>query len=843
VPQGFNRTGASLDVPSPAAVETSVRQLIANGKSKTALDRAKDLHKAHGTATTEALLLDAYAARIQALMQQGMAVEAKSLIDLVQERYPSSRARLEALSLSAAARTGTLEELVEPLNDPQLSAELRAAVDRAIQNDVHDLAALAACAALPPEHPLRKEASALHEAFIAVTTGPVAEDTVALPEVSHRSPLASWKLMVRAIGCFYRSRDELCSQYLDAIKPESAAGRLAPAMRAMIDGKAPAALTPASAALVSEAGANVAVLQSALQELDRAFAADDHGRILKGIKTAVEECRRSSPSRLERLKQHIMVRCSLAGIAKAKATSALGGLPSQDAYASRLLARGTEQTGDPEDQLEACAMWEDFRHRAVKEGWFAPNGAEVAALYLHMASLLGKVPNELLAELQESMNSRRGTAPIQYLYFIFPNQLYQRACALDPHFEAFSKWLEWARKTQDRGAESVAESWHKIRPMDLDPVLFLMEEATRRNAFHTALQYLGKAEGIDGVHPSVRRARLRLLVASALQYIQKKKPDRAEEKVAEMAALPESQQGDRPAVLAAVRCLASAARGDMFRTAAAHLEVERLLESRIAAELFVFVEAASIKRLDLARLRPLGDLRATEKEALPAAVARVVDLVHDVQGILLKMPAAHLDETTRQVSRNGGALSVEQLRTLAETGVSFGAGELAYTASASGLERGGATEATFLLLRARSLPNSRGRRRAVCAAAALELARQRQDMQLVEKAVQALHHFAPPDFSITLDQAADVLRKEKAARVFDAPDPDYDYDDLFGDRWCDCPDCRRARGEIVEDYDDEESDPIFDESEIPAGPSFEEVLTYFMNRGGAPKKHKKGRRR
>ncbi|PYT21984.1 MAG: hypothetical protein DMG57_36870 [Acidobacteria bacterium] len=142
---------------------------------KVALDGAKGIHKAQGTAASEALLVDAYAARIRSLLGQGLAVEAKALIDLVRDRYPSARERLEELTASAVARAGTLDELVGPLNDPAISHERRAAIEHAIQRDVRDLAALAECAALAPEDSMRKAACALERAFLAVTTGPVAD--------------------------------------------------------------------------------------------------------------------------------------------------------------------------------------------------------------------------------------------------------------------------------------------------------------------------------------------------------------------------------------------------------------------------------------------------------------------------------------------------------------------------------------------------------------------------------------------------------------------------------------------------------------------------------------------
>src|SRR5712692_3295310 len=486
--RGFTSTGRPPNAPlptSPAAalgVETSVRQLIANGKSKTALERAKEHHKQQGSAESEALLIAAYAARIQSLIGSGLAVEARSLLDLVLERYPSAKARFKDLTLSAAASTGAIDELVRPLNDPALSAEQRAAVECAVQNQVHDLAALAACSALPLEHPLRQAASALHQALAAVTSGPVAEDSLALPEISRRSPLASWKLLVRAIGCFYRGDDVACREYLAAIKPDSAPARLIPAMNAMLGGATQDRLTPAAAALVVQTTANSAALRSALEALDRSFLSGNPSRVLKDIRVAVAECRESLPGGLERLKQHISVRCALAQMDKGKVTAALGGSSSHDAYFLRLFARGMEQTDDPEDLTVACGIWDEFRRAAVREGWFTANGAESATLYLHMADVLQKIPSGLLVELQRSIRAGRAAPPAEDLYFLFPQKLYERACALDPHLEAFSQWLAWAKRAPGRIAEQVAGSWHKIRPMDLEPVLFLMQQAASRNA-------------------------------------------------------------------------------------------------------------------------------------------------------------------------------------------------------------------------------------------------------------------------------------------------------------------------------------------------------------------------
>ena len=787
-----------------AGAEASVRQLIANGKPKAAVEAAKEIYKAQATAASEALLVDAYAARIQSLLDRNLAGEAKALLDLVQERYPSARERLNGRHGSARIDAGRIEELVRPLNDPELSAERRAAIEAAIARE-GDLAALAECAALPPEHALRKAASALQRAFLAATAGPAGEEAVELPEVSRRSPLASWKLLVRAIACFYRGEDEACRRYLEAIQPESAPARLVPSMHAMLGGK-PAGLTAAAAALVSSTTADPAPLRKALEALEKAFDSHKDGTILKAIREAVQACRGTAPDRVERLKQHIAVRCAMAGVGVDKVMAAVGGVSRHDAYFLRLFARGLEEVGDPENVAMACGAWDDFRQQAVREGWFAANGPEAATLYLHMAGVLRKLPHELLAGLQKTA-ARQNRQSAEETYFLYPEKLYERACALDPHFESFSQWTDWAKRGRAGQAERVAEAWNKIRPMDIEPILLLMEEKEKRNAFHTALQYLAKAERIDSVHPAVRRARLRLLAGSALRHLQQKKPNLAEEKLAEMATLPQSQQGDRPAYLAALRYLVCAVRGAGDEAAAHRAEVERALGSQAAATLLIFGVAQASKQGALEPPPPIGTLAKAERAALPEAVIRVLELAKDMQSVQ-PVPGDWLTEMASQFPRSSPSLSVGQLQTLAEAALYAQRFELAYAVSAAGLERGGPTQAGFLLLRAQSLLGYGDGRWAVCGAAAAELARRERHMDVVEKAVELLADSPFQDLTLTSEQASTVLQKEKAERVFPtAYRRGPDYSDFLGAAdLCMCPECRHARGEGAGPFDFEEDD-------------------------------------
>jgi tetratricopeptide (TPR) repeat protein len=795
-----------------SGAELSVRQMIANGKAKVALDRAKDIHKAHASPASEALLLDAYVARIQALIQQDLVVEANSLMDLLRERYPSAASRLAALVTTAAARSGKLDDLLRSLGDPSLPPEQRALIEQALERNVCDLSVLAGSAALSPDHPLRQAAIALQRAFAAVTTGPVTDDALALPEISRRSPLAPWKMLVRAIAAFYREDKETCRRYLAAIKTDSAPARCILVIEALLDGKAASTLKGSAAELVSRVTGNATALKHAVEKLDSAFNNGEPRPILKAVRPAVDECRRTMPESLERFKQHIAVRCALVNISEEQVLSALGGPARRDAYFYRLFASGSEHSGDPGDDILACSIWDLFRQLAIDEGWFPSNGPEVAILYLHMAKLIEKVPSGLIRSFEQSAR-KKSELGAEELYYLSPEKLYQRASLADPNFETLQQWLGWAKTQGAMHSDPVAEAWHKMRPGDLDPVLHLMESYASRNAYPTALQYLDKAENIDGVSTEVRRARMRLMSRSVIRYIQQKKPELAFKRLDEIAALPQSQQGDRPAFLAALRYVAATVNRDPERLRSIRAEVEQRLESSAAAALLIFATGVLCKCAE-----PMLEIRKISKEdrmGLPATFARLMVLSKDMQ-FDMEMPPSWMREIAAQFGKSKQPLSVVQLRELGRGGLSARQPELAYKASAKGLEAGDATQAEFLLLRAKALPPGQVERRMVCAAAAAELARQHGDVDLAGKAVELLAGpFKDGSIKVTLQQAAEVVRAE--IKKPKPKDPPPSYRSITAGEFCDCLECQRARGQglvpfYLDDDDDLDDDP-FDEDD------------------------------
>jgi len=109
-----------------------IRELIAARSSKRALDEAKIFHKRAGTAESEAVLFEAYVARVEGLFASGLTQEARALIELVKGRFPAARDCLAALEIDLAARRSDWQVLLRALADPRCSPERRLAIERAV---------------------------------------------------------------------------------------------------------------------------------------------------------------------------------------------------------------------------------------------------------------------------------------------------------------------------------------------------------------------------------------------------------------------------------------------------------------------------------------------------------------------------------------------------------------------------------------------------------------------------------------------------------------------------------------------------------------------------------------
>jgi len=842
-PESINRTA-------------QVGQLIEKGRIKEALNLAKQQHKSLGTKESETILVEAYVARIRELKDKGLYLDAKSLLHMVNKRYLMPQELFSELNTVISIQQGSLDDLVRPLNTPDTSREDREIIEKMIRTHLIDLQALAACKTLSDEHPLKIGARAAAHAFQSVTSRPVEDQEIALPQISSRSPLASWKMLIRAIASFYRHEDGLCEKYLDAVDPQSAPSRIVPVIRAMISEKHNETLNKSARLLIERVNINQNRLRSTLQSLDEALARKRPRKSLfNEIRGAVAACRQTAPDLVDRLKQHITVRAQINGYDPNAIAGAMGGSALKDAYFFRLQARAAETT----DQLiTACMLWDEFRKHAVQEGLFSGNGKEESVIYLHIAELLQRMPEDELRREQANFKWRlSGFEPVDGgvkkdnlsdPYFLYPERLFRLATELDPDDETFKRWLEWSQKSGANWKDSdrVALAWHAAKPASSKPLLHLMASAEKRNAFKKALGYLERAEKLDGLNPEVKKARLRLLTAIAIRHLKQEKTHLAQKDFAEIQALPQSTEGDNPAFIVALKSVAAKIDGQHSQYGKWEKDLIGILNSKPAAEMVLEAVFRLCGVVENKTFRNQWKLPPGEK--LLEAVARGCSMGENL-GIPVTIPEKWRRKLKKLLKKNRDSLDPASIRNISEAAFRSHDLELAYAASGAGLIQGGPATARFLLIRARSLPPWESNRKKDCIAAAIELARSQRDMDLIDEAVELRHNgtglpfmdlfFNDPLYEHTTsmdeNRLNNVLEREKRERKYPF-EINWDHRDLDTPSLdsecsrCDVRNCPNRKAPYMSntfDEPDEMNDLLEDEEDFPGIP--EELIPLFMD--------------
>jgi hypothetical protein len=840
-----------------------INRLISKGKAKAAVGKAKLYHKSLGTDESEMILVDAYAARIRELIAKGYFVEAKTLLELIRERHHCPDRLLVELNGVIAIHEGRVDELVRPLEDPGISPARRTTIERIIKDELVDLNLLARCNAISSDHPLKIGAQAVAMAFAKVASGSVRDEEIALPAISRRSPLAPWKMLIRALVYFYRQDDENCEKCLRAVDPASAPGRIVPLMRKMMAGKPGGNHGENSLLLVDQVTGSRKETQDALRMLDNALAANKPGKLLKAIRNAVKICDRNCPELLEKLKQHISIRGWLIGAAAEDINHALGGPSLKNAYFWRLYARAAERK---DHNLWACAMLAEFRKHALHEGWFAEKSNEESAIYLYMADLLKALPAEdfewLRSEFENEFGGfdtiyrdqprsvqeavRKPTRGPSDTYYLYPELLYRLAGEINPTAETFEQWLEWVEESTANWKEcdAVAHAWYAAFPDDTRPLLYLMKSAEQRNALQKALGYLDTAERIDGLNPDVKRARLRLLAAAAVRHLKQKKTHLAQKDIAAIERLPQSREGDRPAFVLALKSVCALIDEDESEWVRLNRELATQLDYPLTAKVVLqgLLRDCGLSDRQNRLPEPSGD--PLEAHDLVAALARGCGVGHDME-IAVAIPPEHEKKLREIFAADVSPHDSASIRAIAETALKNDNLELAYAAAGAGLSQPGAATAKLLLLRARSLPPWEVDRQEDCITAAIELARRARDLELIDEAVELRRsgkgfHLGFSIFGFLFDEKKSsmeteelnlVLEREKAARDYPSAMNDhfyYDFDDELDDdrnqsqcRYCDAENCPdrdtpyapdALNGENFNDNDDDMDElPAFDE--------------------------------
>ena len=844
--------GESENAP-PATEAVRIRELIAGQHSKAAVEVAKELYKRRATAESEGLLIAAYEARIRDLVKQGMSVEARSLLNLVGERFPSARDRLREIQFEIRAGEDNLGELVAPLQDPNLAPGIREKIETAVRQRVQDLSALAEASSLPALHPLREGAVGLLAALQAVTRERAEEAVVFLPQVSRRSPLASWKALVNAIASFYRGEDESCQKWLEAIAPDSVPARLIPPIQAML-GKAPGfVFSAATLKLMSSVASGREVLRATLACLDQAMDAGNKKLILDKAREAVNLCRQCCPDLTEKLRQHIAIRCMLLNFAVEPVCGAIG-RPREDAYWWRLMARSFEEVAASiEQHAQSVLLWEKFRQQALKEKWFVANSLEDGVLSSHMAQVVERFPADLadpwLENHPHDFYCSGHNGMLSPAGLLSPGDLYERACRADPNLEAFRRWLNWAKKQPDwRVPDRVADLWRQARRQDVEPLLWLMESTENRGAYQKALKFLEEAEQLDGLNPEVRKAKLRLLVCGVLRHFRQRKAHLASQGIDRIRALPETSDGNLTPAVSALRLVCAALGKDVDAVKKHRADLEEQLGSVAAAYVLQrgLVEASVLAYGD-ALLQPL-EMNSLDGRSLLTGLSKAFALGNLV-GVALTIPEEWEDHLSAALMHPNPPLDIAEMLVVGEAALHGQAPELAFAVSAAGMARGGA-DSRFLFLRARALPLWATERRYHCLCVALELARRERNPELAGRVLDQLrgyptNMFGSDDFldgleydgfSVKPELLNEVLEEERKKKQFPIAEPNarprYVHEGQVEER--DSPRSRRRRNDFDEQQMDAEDFAELEELMEVLPPEFVSQVLEGLARGKSP---------
>lgn len=711
----------------------------------------------------------------------------------------------------------TLDVLLRESIDPRLPSGRAAEVQAEIRREIRDPSQIADSGVLPPDHPLRAAAQAVRTALNAVTSGPVTSEQIALAEIPRSSPLAPWKMLVRAIDAIHRGDHALCERCAAAIGEDSPAARLVPALRAMM-GK-PQALSPAAAELVKRVTGGWAPLRSSLERLDAAYAGKKIAAILAEIKTAMALCREADPELAPLLLQRISVRSMLAGLAPAKVTAAAGQMSIKDSRFWHLLARATErERGDVDALLSAGAMWLQFRNHAVAEGRFERRSPAAAAVLLHIADILEQIdPHTLNIARRAFMHRFDGFASYYRgqpkavaaagefdgdFCFLDTWRSLEAACEADPCTSSYDRWLRVAQaENEPRRVITTAEAWTKALPGDIPPWLALMKSAEERNALQKAFKYMERAEQIDGLNAQVRSARLRLLIQITARHFRTKKHNLVRADLEQIDALPQAKQGDRPALFLGFRELLAI----LERDSATARQYRGKAAGLLGGEPAGFILAVQLE--EYCGTNTLSEReRHTVNGEYTAAFARVCALAED-----LDLPFRFVPGTGRPIAKiiasQDFRIDAGHLAALGEVALRSRESEAVHAASARGLRLEANYHGRFLFLRARNLPGWEFERITSCVAAAGELARRNHDDRLIAAmaawrstsgAMSAADARAVPDAAAI----AKIIQREISARHDGAPPPP-----SFGRNLCQCPECRARREEAASPFDDVGSGP------------------------------------
>jgi hypothetical protein len=567
------------------ALAESVRARLAAGRSMAALKEAKDLAKRYPGAVADALLADAYQARIQDLAKQGLHAEARELLQVASARFPQAAATWQRAAVQAARVAGDLDDLLHQWRTAGDDAA-RERVGNELRAAVRDPGAIAASSLLAADDPLRVAAGAVQAAFTEAAAGELSDATRdRLRVVSRRSPLSPWRQFALALDAFHRHDDAVAKNLLAQIPDDAGVARGKQVLLDLMHVRPLQLDTPASRQVARRVSDGFCELYAPLQSL---LASDTKVRVeVAAARTLLVALAARRPRLAARLLRYL----DAAEADHPLIDDLYHGLGDK-IFGAREWARLSADEVGRHDRVAGALDWLSFVMPNPRGNELAPlSDLELAEVLQHMMPLLlacaqevgmflgpefllGMSDMKLLRELMDPLFDAPMPRRVEYALVsaqmtanLLPRlrrrtglrprtasivEFLEHAVALDPTAERFAALVE-AVAGDDKTSDAFLRQWAAKLPHDGEPLVRLAEAAEQRGAFAEALALLTRAAATHAVDDRVRAARLRLHLSRFRQHHKQGKVHLCAKDMAEIEADPAAQTPLHRAYLAAAK--------------------------------------------------------------------------------------------------------------------------------------------------------------------------------------------------------------------------------------------------------------------------------------------------
>lgn len=712
-----------------------LEQLLAKGDTRAAVEAAKLLVREEPGTASEALAVRAYAERIKALIAEGLGREAAALASIVRERFPAHLSPWISLLDEARFAAGEFDWMLSELRDA--SEERRAAVEERLLPWIADPAAIARSAALDPADPLAREARIVAELFETVTSRIASpEEMATLGDIRRRSPFAPWKLLVRAIDAFHHNDDDRVSTNVAAIDTRSPGARAGAVLTELTGGRAKGQRSFAAERLIDRISGGRATIAAQIRSIEAASKSDDRRRVREEMRSLARSFDTLSPYAREQLRLALL---PVLGIHFGpEQIASLFRIGEHDPAMERYGALIMELTGMP----FATGIWVAYADGLLDGGEL---GAwQAAEIYLHALSVGGDDDDPFVCT-----DPTHGH-PVDEV----PDtaRIIEKIIAARPAPAVLDQLAPHLDRLDKKELRRVLTAWRKADPDAPEPLVRLLRIAEQERRYDEALPLIRQGDRMKSIDPEYARLRLRLSLRKVEQLLGAKKREAAAALLTELAARPEDLGEDAATYVLALQWTAAPP------AAAAEL-LAGLAQRGVVGEL-ILAEVTGALGMQFA----LPASHPSAEEMLEG-VRRGIKALQSV-GVTLGHSAWLLERTKPYLDR----ADERQLLAVGSAALVCRMNELAWAATASGLELGGPTLHRMLLLRAEILIETQADRIRTLSVikAAHALAQRAHDSDIVARATELEHgliFYRRNEQRLSQDEITAIVEHERSAAM------------------------------------------------------------------------------